>query len=204
MRLKIGKTRVTVGFAFAAAVCALLTVDESGVCAVSLAASVFHECGHLLCMMCLGYPPEKVELFACGMRISESNQSRCVQREIAVALSGPAMNFAAGLFLFWLHLKNGADIRFAAVNFLIGAFNMLPCVPLDAGRILSAVLSRFYEAEKTELIMLRISAVLAVSVFFAGIFVIIYCNGNFSLLAVGAYLTVSVWVNKKRLPNIGF
>lgn len=204
MRLKIGKTRVTVGFAFVAVVCALLTADESGVCAVSLASSVFHECGHLLCMLCLGYPPEKVELFVCGMRISESNQSRCVRHEIAVALSGPAMNFAAGLFLFLLYLQNAADIRFAAVNFLIGAFNMLPCVPLDAGRILSAVLSRFYEEEKTQLIMLRISAVLAASVFAVGILVFIHCNGNFSLLAVGGYLTVSALVNKKRLPNIGF
>lgn len=204
MRLKIGKTRVTVGFAFAAAVCALLTVDESGVCAVSLAASAFHECGHLLCMLCLGYPPERVELFVCGMRISESNQSRCMRHEIAVALSGPAMNFAAGLFLFLLHLKNGADIRFAAVNFLIGAFNMLPCVPLDAGRILSAVLSCFSTEEKVNIIMLRVSAVLAVSVFTAGVFVLIYCKGNFSLLAVGTYLIISVLANKKRLPNSRF
>ena len=202
MNLRIGKTRVTVGFAFAAAVCALLTVDESGVCAVSLAASAFHECGHLICMLCLGYPPEKVELFACGMRIEQSDQLRCVRHEIAVALSGPAMNFVAGLFLFLLHLRNGADIRFAAVNFLIGAFNMLPCVPLDAGRAISAVLSCFYEEEKADSALFRVSAATAVSVFAAGVWVIIYCKGNFSLVAVGAYLIISVLANKKRLPNI--
>lgn len=202
MNMKIGKTRVTVGFAFAAAVCALLTVDKSGVCAMSLAASVFHESGHLVCMLCLGYPPEKVEFFLCGMRISENNQSRCVRHEIAVALSGPAMNFAAGLFLFLLHLKNAADIRFSAVNFLIGAFNMLPCVPLDAGHILSAVLACFYEDKKVNSTALIISAVVAAAVFVSGVLVFIYCKGNFSLLTVGAYLVVSVLANKKRLPNI--
>ncbi len=202
MKLRIGKTRVTVGFAFAAAVCALLTIDKSGVCAVSLAASVFHESGHLLCMLCLGYPPERVEFFTCGMRISRSDGLRFLWHEFAVALSGPAMNFAAGLFLFLLHLKRGTDIRFAAVNFLIGAFNMLPCLPLDAGRVLEAVLGCFYAEEKADSIMLRISAVLAVSVFAAGVFVLVYCRGNFSLLTVGAYLIISLWMSKKRLPNI--
>lgn len=189
------------GFAFAAAVSVLLAADKSGACAASLAASFLHESGHLLCLVCMKDPPESVELFACGIRITQKNNQPDLWREIAVAASGPAMNFIAGLFLLFIHRPDSDDIRFAAVNLLIGAFNMLPCVPLDACRILTAVLGRFYDGKTVERVTLGVSTAVAATVSMSGAAVLAVSGGNFSLLSVGIYLLLSAGISKKRLPK---
>jgi Zn-dependent protease/CBS domain-containing protein len=100
---------------------------------------VVHELGHALVARRFGIRTRDIMLLPIGGIASlERMPSRPLQ-ELAVALVGPAINFAlAGV----LALVPGAfALRLAWINIALGAFNLLPAFPMDGGRALRALLA---------------------------------------------------------------
>ena len=116
--------------------------------AVLLEASVFaHEIGHCVMARRLGLAVVGLRLWVFGGLTQVETEELSPTREYAVAVVGPIVSlilgsiFAAagllagertgsliGLTLFWL----------GAVNGLLGAYNMVPGLPFDGGRVLRA------------------------------------------------------------------
>lgn len=117
---------------------ALFWLDEGvGLLPWGLLACVLHELGHIAMAAALGGRVERLSLTAVGaeLRISYGVQLSYF-RESLVALAGPAANLlASGLFsaLGW-----GVA---AALTLAVGAFNLLPILPLDGGRVVYGLLS---------------------------------------------------------------
>jgi Zn-dependent protease len=120
----------------------------SAVGAVLLEASVFlHEIGHCLMAQRLGLRVTGLRLWILGGLTQVEPERESPRREYAVAVIGPLVSLMlgsicsavglmlhqangnlAGLTLFWLGVVNG----------VLAAYNMLPGLPFDGGRVLRA------------------------------------------------------------------
>ena len=143
----------------------------------------------------LGEKPKLIELSFYGIKLERKND--CVQNteEIAVYASGPLANLVLSAVIFAAGGSEG--IRMAAlISLCVGAFNMLPCAPLDGGNILHFVLNRITDEEKSGKISFYISFAVLAPMTAAGI-VLLLKNRNITLLAVSGYLVLAAWSAKK-------
>lgn len=110
-----------------------------GVCVLA------HELGHTLVSIRLGHPVRRVVLFALGGVSEIEDEPERAGHELLIAATGPAVS---------LLLAGGARLAYPAVpagglpaallallfwsNLALAAFNLLPGLPLDGGRLLRA------------------------------------------------------------------
>ncbi len=127
---------------------------------VAFGSVLLHELGHALMARKLGVRVSGIELHFFGGAAKMIEQPRSASDEIAIAAAGPAVSFALGGFGFVLSAVTGAWFfqTFAWLNTIIGAFNLVPALPMDGGRILRAALTRrmsFFDATKLSVTIAR-------------------------------------------------
>jgi len=157
------------------------TVWIVGLCASVLA----HEFAHAWVADRCGLRTLEIVMYPIG-GVSRLEKNPRAAQEVWIALAGPAMNLliAASLIgvAYWRHLlfppfdlskPTDANLveRLALANLILAAFNLIPAFPMDGGRVLRAVLTRW----KTENEATRISAwagrMLGISMGLYGMFV---------------------------------
>lgn len=177
--------QIRVNFLFLAVVTLLLLTDRQGIAAHTLAASLFHECGHLLALACFGVRPKEIAFCAHGIRCSlPGGQRLSYGQEAAVLLAGPGVNL---LFAALLWALGGENAAYALLAHLVtGCFNLLPCRPLDGGRLLA-----LWAGRRNSPALLRAAAFLS-GVCGAVLVVLgaaaLFCGGNFALLITALVL----------------
>lgn len=160
-----------------------------------------HELGHALAARYYGIGTRDITLYALGGVASLERMPERPGREIAIALAGPAVNIVIALALFsgllgasvlapWaLSDPTGAlDVflsRLFIANLVLAGFNLLPCFPMDGGRVLRALLaSRMSRVRATEI------AVGVGSVVAGGLILVGLLESHLGLIAVA----VMVWL----------
>ena len=147
--------------------------------------AVLHEFGHALVAASLGYRLNKITLMPYGAVISGDITGLRFSDEVKVALAGPLTNLASAVLfvaLWWVFPETYAYTDLAvSASLSVALVNLLPCAPLDGGRILGAVLSAYFP-KKTVSIVMTASGI-AFSCVLGGLFVVT-CFGkvNFSIL----------------------
>jgi len=103
--------------------------------------SVFlHELAHAVTARRLGYAVKSIELHILGGWTIFERELSTPRVEILVALAGPGCSFLITLLLYALKADPLASFLFK-VNLTIAAYNLfIPCLPMDGGRILRAIL----------------------------------------------------------------
>lgn len=187
---RVGSITAAFDFSFFAAV-TLTALLGGGYAAIGLGACIWHELGHLAVMTVLNIPVKKVFFYGAGIKIITDRQLEYApfKTGFAVLIAGSAANFAAASLLYRLGATNFK--LFAAVNLVIGAFNLLPLQNLDGGKIIillirsvcgysrACLLERYFKWVNVILIM----TVLIVFAFLG--------KGNLTLYATLCYLLVS-------------
>jgi len=117
---------------------------------IGLAASIIlHELAHSLVAKAVGLPLRSITLFVFGGVAELEAEPRKPASEFAMAIAGPLMSICLALLFGWL----GAGVAGAAmlsplsnvfrylsmINWVLAAFNMLPALPLDGGRVFRAI-----------------------------------------------------------------
>jgi Zn-dependent protease/CBS domain-containing protein len=114
---------------------------------------IAHELGHGLVARRLGVRVLDITLLPFGGVARMAAMPRKPRHELWIALAGPAVNFVLAPAFFaahWLFEPRHPDLlsltapglgMLAALNLLIGAFNLLPAFPMDGGRVLRALLA---------------------------------------------------------------
>lgn len=127
---------------------------------------LLHELGHALVARRYGIRTLEIVMLPIGGLARLERQPKAAE-ELWVALAGPMVNLViAGLIYLWLFVS-GAPLApenwteandrsllpmIATANLVLAGFNLLPAFPMDGGRIMRSLLSRFrpeHEATRT-------------------------------------------------------
>lgn len=187
---RIGRITAAFDFSFFAAV-ALTALLGGGYAAVGLGACIWHELGHLAAMRVLGIPVKKVFFYGAGIKIVTDRQLEYApfKTGFAVLIAGCAVNFAAAAVLYQFD-DTGLKL-WAAVNLVIGTFNLLPLQNLDGGKIIILLIRSicgYSRACLLERYFKWVNVILIMTVLIAFAFL---GKGNLTLYATLCYLLVS-------------
>lgn len=186
-------TDIRISPLFFALLATLLLYEQKSIAVGCLAASLLHECGHLLVMLWRHAPPRRIVVGAFGMRIErQSLLSLSFLDDLLIALGGPLMN---GLCcaVFALLGKHNA----AAIHLLVALLNLLPIQALDGGEILRCCLYRALPQETAQKWMLVCSLAVVFPLGVLGFFVLLQSGYNVSLLVVDLYLILLLIFKRK-------
>lgn len=117
---------------------ALFWLDEGvGLLPWGLLACIVHELGHISAALVCGGRVERLSLTMVGAELSFSYRTPLSYgRDSLVALAGPGANLLLGGLFFW----QGRHLP-AVLTLGLGAFNLLPILPLDGGRVVYGLLA---------------------------------------------------------------
>lgn len=156
--------------------------------AAVIAAAVVHEAGHAAAIRISGGRVRTLRFDSSGLCMSGAGAYSTLC-EIIILLAGPA----AGLVLAFACSKLGNDsandflLRTAGISAVLTAYNMLPAMPLDGGRVLFIIVRRLTGEKRADTIMRCISIITALMLAALGI----YARGT---QAGAALLAASVWL----------
>ncbi|MFD2612575.1 M50 family metallopeptidase [Paenibacillus gansuensis] len=133
---------------------------------LTLFAIVFiHELGHAAAARAYGWNVTEIMLLPFGgVAAVDDPAGAPAGQDVVVALAGPLQNLLMAGFGLWFGQmgwwsESWTDY-FVTANVMIGAFNLLPVLPLDGGRILHTLLGFIFPYHRTLLICAWVSLAL--------------------------------------------
>ncbi len=161
-----------------------ILIGEIKIFMIYMLVVVIHELAHAKVAEVLGYKLNKIYLLPFGAMLDMNQKYFSSKDEVMIAVAGPLINFILVIFclgLWWIFPDTYTFTHtFVFCNIITGLINLLPCYPLDGGRIFVAILSEKIKREK--------------ALFFSYIF-----NYIFSLLFLILFL-----INLKNEINISY
>ncbi len=150
---------------------------------VAFASVLLHELGHAVVARHLGVRVSGIELQFFGGAAKLIDPPKSANDEIAIAIAGPAVSFALGGLAMLLHFGSGVSVLSVIgwINIVIGAFNLIPALPMDGGRILRALLTRRFDYLSATTIAVKISRGVAIA---GGLYALATLNVYLILLAI--------------------
>jgi Zn-dependent protease len=168
--------------------------------AALFASVTVHELSHCAVALRRGLHVEGIVLLPIGGVSNISDLPGSPGAEAAVAVAGPLSSVALAGILGLAAVVSGGRLwpptlfagpwlaRLAWLNLFLAAFNMLPALPMDGGRVLRAVLARGGDPGGATRVAASVAQVVAVGMVVVGLFVDLWLVliGFFVLLQAGA------------------
>src|SRR3990167_9357550 len=169
---------------------------NGAVAALLLFASVaFHELSHSFVALKYNLSIINITLFIFGGVAQMKGEPPHPKAELRIAIAGPLSSFFLSGLFFLVSVNTGGGPRalfsyLAQINFILGAFNLIPGFPMDGGRILRAALwSRtkdyFYATQKASNFGQRIAIFFVI---FGTFLIFSGSSGGLWLLLIGWFL----------------
>jgi len=122
---------------------------------------VMHEYGHALTARRYGIPTQDITLLPIGGVARLQSMPKEPRQELAIAIAGPAVNFALVLIILAVQAATGRLVglggllrgdeqnviqggflaQMLSINIVLILFNLIPAFPMDGGRVLRALLA---------------------------------------------------------------
>lgn len=160
----------------------------------------FHELGHLLTGVILGFRPQSLSINPVGLSVSfrikaedynekVKNGNMLALKQLCIALGGPAVNFILVILFMVFNLKIFNISREFVIysNILIGLFNLIPIYPLDGGRVLKNLLHILDGLKNSYIYINMISNISVIILTIFSSIIIVYLK-NVSIIIILAYL----------------
>ncbi len=160
---------------------------------------IMHELGHVFAALAVGWRVQSIELLPFGgvAKVDEWGTTKA-KDEMIVALAGPFVNgmmILVGMLLFWLGVWEQEWTHFfIEANAWIACFNLLPIWPLDGGKILQALLSKWLPYYRTIYFCIIWSSILS----FVLLVISLLLPYQWNLIAISVYLLIENRIAYKR------
>lgn len=173
----------------------LIACDRSMYTALTLAAALLHEIGHIAAAAMCGSEIKSISIYPLGADIRMS-QAKSYIAEIIIDGAGIAVNLL--LFIISKAIPQ-SDIAsyFAICNISLATINALPVRSLDGGEMLSCVLMLRTEPDKAEKISGAVSFCAVFIMWIAAVYIFFYFDGNPSLFLLAVYLFITVFLKSE-------
>ncbi len=202
IRIFGGRLKINIILIFAVFGMILLGMWDTVLCFVP--ALLLHELAHILAAGACGIILEDLELlpFGCAAKV-RSFAGLPPVKEIFVAAAGPAFNMIAAGALYFFD-KYCFKLYFAKplilANLVLAAANMLPALPLDGGRILRALLSKFMGNKKATRICAYFGVFFSIVILALGIYAAFTGTLNYSMFIIPVFLFYAAVKELKSAP----
>lgn len=200
----IGRARIRVQPLFL--VLCLLCQLSGGMVLPALCALFLHEAGHLLCARLLRLPLLQLDITPFGgvLRFSGTDELPGAKRFFLYASGALANLFGllSALLLYRLGLPHALCAPFVRASCLLLAFNLLPALPLDGGRMLLALLCGPLDEKRVSRALLLAARLLGGAL--CGLALAGAVKGQFSVfpMSAGLYLIALAAMEQKGLPAL--
>lgn len=167
-----------------------------------------HEFGHYIIAKKLGYKLDNFYIAPYGASLNYKEKVFSYKDEILIACGGPAVNLIFSILcvaLWWIFpvLYNYLN-EFVFQSFMLCLLNLLPCYPLDGGRIFVGILSNNMPRKKAIKIIYNLNYIFSILIIISFI-VMSFISFNPTLCICGCFLLLSSIDSKfeaKYQPNI--
>lgn len=171
----------------------------------AVAAIFFHECGHFFIARLKNMSISEIEITPYGgvMKI----ENLCAVTPLSaflIASAGPFFSMLGCFLAGWLARRGILSYSFAAQfarnNLFLFLINLMPVLPLDGGRMLSAILSRFFPRKQVTFLLAGAGYVLGIMML--GISVASAFQGEMALTPAfaGLYLIYAGAIERRNAP----
>lgn len=143
-----------------------------------------HELSHCIAAYLCGAKVKQIWFTPVGERavIKNMEQLSYGKRQL-ILLAGPGVSFLlGGIFLLFF-----SQWEYGMMNLVIAAFNLLPFLPMDGGKLLLHCIGRHIGTVKTARILIKISQGFGYCLVLCGILQVLLFPFNISLLVIGFY-----------------
>lgn len=159
--------------------------------------ALVHELGHYFQSEKVGLKLNKIVLMPYGAIIKSNIEGVSYKDECLIALAGPLINFLVCVFfvaLWWVFPETYPYTELVvSANFSLAVINLLPCYPLDGGRLLLAMLSKVVKRNIAKKIVKGLGVTLAL-MFFATFIYSCFTTVNFTVLFFGLFMLIGAVV----------
>ena len=165
---------------------AFVLLSSPALLAALLTAALVHELAHWAVLRRLGGEVRSLQLGLFGARMEIAHPERLSYGgEMLVTAAGPLVNLLLAPGLAWLGREAEVFWLFAGAQLVLGAFNLLPALPLDGGRILWLALAWLTEPYTAQRVLSAVSLAVSLALLLGGGW-FIWRQGGSPFLLVGA------------------
>ena len=192
MTIKLFGCKIYISMLFLTMITLMLLLDKTGLILLGFTAVFLHELGHLIAMEATQNRPRLVVLQPAGITIKQGGKIAAANDELKIACAGCLANMIWGLLFSAIYLIFNSELSmmFAASNFCVMGFNLIPVCGLDGYDILLNVMSRLTPPLRAEKICRKLSLMLVFTALLGSFLLIITQQGSITLVICTLYLLI--------------
>ncbi len=172
---------------------------------LGLGALLLHETSHALIAAGMGYRVSSIEIMPFG-GVARVSGTPNLPAELAIAAAGPVCSMVVasgcGMMLNLRETFSPALSDFMQANLMLATLNLMPALPLDGGRIVRALLSRFLRARLATMITAWLGVLFGAVL--TGMSVYYFLSGTLqaTMAMMGIFLVICAIRELTRIPQV--